>query len=66
MSKLYLLDAGGVFIGTLEQFRDCFFSNATDELIANFASSQGYTLEVVNTENPDKWIDNYFSSYVGE
>jgi hypothetical protein len=27
----------GMFEGTLDQFKDCFFSNATEELIQEFA-----------------------------
>jgi len=44
--KYLIVDGSGdlVFDGTLEQFRDCFFSNATDFLIRQWCVWYGLTV----------------------
>jgi hypothetical protein len=46
--RLYIIDGGEVFFGTVEQFQDCFFSNANHELIVEWAEEIGATI---------KWVD---------
>ena len=36
-----IVDGGDTFEGTLEQFKDCFFDNATKETILDWAASTG-------------------------
>ena len=43
---IFIIDNGDVFYGTLEQFQDCFFSNATPELIQDWCRENGYSYEV--------------------
>lgn len=40
-----LIDNGGIFDGTIEQFRNCFFSNATIPLIAKWAKDNNFKVE---------------------
>jgi hypothetical protein len=44
---------GDVFEGTLDQFKDCFFSNATLELVTNWCEEQGYKLSVRQNTKSD-------------
>ena len=41
-----LVNDGGVFEGTREQFKDCFFSNADDVEIYDWAEDMGFTVEI--------------------
>lgn len=50
MEKIYLIDDGNLFQGTLDQFRACFFSNADEEMIRNWCNEQGFTLRVIDNE----------------
>lgn len=43
---IYVIDGGDMFEGTLDQFKDCFFPNATDRLIRSWCREQEYILEV--------------------
>jgi len=43
----YVIDDGDIFDGTIEQFKDCFFSNADEETVSNWCKQEGFTLEVV-------------------
>ena len=46
MSKLWIIvDDGVLFDGSLEQFKDNFFSNATRETIQDWADDNEYTVE---------------------
>lgn len=42
---IYVIDEGNTFEGTIDQFRDCFFSNATPDLITAWCHEQGCSLE---------------------
>lgn len=62
MARMYRIDEGYVFEGTLEQFQDCFFSNATEELIEQWCADQGMKFQAYDTidplspdENPNGW-----------
>jgi hypothetical protein len=44
---IYRIEGGEVFEGTLEQFKDCFFSNADDESIKAWAEEHRWTYEKV-------------------
>ena len=37
---------GEMFEGTRDQFRDCFFDNATDDQIIDWCRHEGVTLEI--------------------
>jgi hypothetical protein len=52
-----LIDNGEVFDGTLEQFRDCFYSNATLENIPDWCRDNGHTYEFITTV---KLSDGYY------
>lgn len=41
-----LVDAGTIFEGTREQFRDCFFDNASNEQILDWCEKEGYSLKI--------------------
>lgn len=43
----YLIDDGDTFEGTVEQFRDCFFSNADEDTVRQWCESQNMKLEVI-------------------
>lgn len=43
-----LIDDGSMFDGSLGQFRDCFFSNATPTLIFDWARDNGYSCIIRN------------------
>lgn len=45
-----LLNGGGFFEGTVEQFRDCFFDNATIESIREWAEERGLRFEIREEE----------------
>jgi histone acetyltransferase (RNA polymerase elongator complex component) len=47
MQKIYLIDNGGTFEGTLEQFQENFFSNADEDSIREWCAREGSTLEIV-------------------
>jgi hypothetical protein len=46
---LIVVDNGDLFWGTREQFRDAFFSNATDDQIIGWCKNQGLSL-IINGE----------------
>jgi len=39
--KIYVIDDGETFEGTLEQFQNCFFSNADEEMIKYWCEHNG-------------------------
>jgi len=45
--KGYIIDNGDLFDGTVEQFQDCFFSNADEYTVRDWCESEGYILEVI-------------------
>lgn len=40
-----IVEGGDVFIGTREQFQDCFFTNISRESVQDWAKSNGWTVE---------------------
>ena len=42
------VEDGDMFEGTLEQFQDCFFSNAEPALIMDWCHEQGWKCEIRN------------------
>ena len=63
-TRLYLLDEGDMFIGTIAQFKDCFFSNATESLIADFAAENEYELRIVDVENVAEWVSAHCDAHI--
>lgn len=53
MIETIIIDDGDTFEGSLEQFEDAFFSNATKENIVDFCKSNNMKLEF-STINPCK------------
>lgn len=53
-----IVDKGEVFEGTLEQFQDCFFSNANQELIQEWADKEGWSVIFIN-ETPSSYRCKY-------
>lgn len=50
-NKIWIkINSGNVFEGTLEQFKDCFFDNATPETVADWSRENGW--DCVVTESP--------------
>jgi hypothetical protein len=41
----YIIDDGDTFEGTIDQFRDCFFSNADEESMLNWCKEKNCKLE---------------------
>ena len=41
------VDDGGMFEGSIEQFANCFFSNATLSTIQDWCAKSGYKLEIL-------------------
>jgi len=48
--RKYIINDGKVFDGTMKQFKDCFFDNATEESIKHWCKEQDFTLRI---ENPN-------------
>lgn len=48
--KMWIVIEDGIFEGTLEQFRNCFFSNATRKSIVEFCDRQGWAVEIYGNE----------------
>lgn len=48
--KIYLIEDGALFQGTLAQFKECFFTNANDETIADWCKENGWTLRIIEDE----------------
>lgn len=48
--KIYTIDDGDVFWGTIEQFRDDWLSGANEETIKVWCEQQGYTLRIEDPE----------------
>lgn len=46
----YVIDGGNLFEGSVDHFRDCFFDNANEELIADWCRDEGVTLQVIRPE----------------
>lgn len=46
-----IVDGGDMFEGTRLQFRDCFFDNACDEVIYDWADSGGFKVVIIPEEN---------------
>lgn len=44
--QVFMIEGGDVFCGTLDQFKDCFFDNATVETISDWCAAHGYSLEI--------------------
>lgn len=44
--NIYVIDDGDTFEGDISQFRDCFFSNATEPLIKDWCREQNCKLEI--------------------
>lgn len=65
MTRLYVIGGGGLFVGTLEQAQDCFFSNATPDLLAMWAADQGHSFEVVDVEDVAAYVHRLGSMFVG-
>ena len=45
-NTVIVIDDGDMFYGTVDQFKDCFFSNADEETIRDWANVNGYNIEV--------------------
>ncbi len=45
--KKIILDGGETFEGTVDQFRDCFFDNAEEEVIRDWAEKENMKLEII-------------------
>jgi len=45
--KKYIIDNGEMFDGTVEQFQDCFFSNADEDTVRDWCNNMDYNLEVI-------------------
>jgi hypothetical protein len=60
-TTIIMIDKGELFIGTREQFANCFFSNAEDEVILGWAKEQGFHVEFLETEakDTDRWCRSY-------
>ena len=41
-----IIEGGSIFEGTLNQFKDCFFSNATIKSICDWCVDSDYSLEI--------------------
>jgi len=48
------IDGGDTFCGTFEQFRDCFFDNATRETISLWAKKNDSTVKFVSKDEYSK------------
>lgn len=48
--RIYKIDDGNVFEGTVDQFRDCFFDNASHENIVAFANENNVKIEWTDLE----------------
>lgn len=46
MKKMYIINDGNMFYGTVDDFKDCFFDNANDETISDWCEEMGFTLEI--------------------
>ncbi len=44
--KEILIEGGAIFCGSVEQFRDCFFDNATKESITSWCTDNDYELSI--------------------
>jgi len=55
-----MIDDGVVFEGPLDQFKDCFISNANDKTIQEWCNQQGYKFEtyILTCEYCKKPIDD--------
>jgi hypothetical protein len=47
---MILVENGGIFEGTREQFTNCFFSNATDSEILDWCRLQSFSLSINGEE----------------
>lgn len=52
MARMYKIDNGDTFEGTLDQFCDCFFSNADEETISAWCADNGFNFEAYDTVDP--------------
>ncbi len=59
--RIYKIDDGITFEGTLEQFQDCFFSNADHELIVNWCKN---VLEPLGHKSDVEWSDDEGKTWV--
>lgn len=50
------IEDGDVFLGTLEQFKDCFFSNADEASIRDWCFENHYNLSMTRVEPADLLI----------
>ena len=46
--KWIIVQNGDVFEGTLEQFQDCFFSNADEDVVFDWAEKMDYNCTVID------------------
>lgn len=44
--KIYVIDDGVMFEGTIDQFRDCFFSNASERNVRKWCKKHKYKFEI--------------------
>lgn len=64
LDKRYIINGGDIFEGTIEQFQDCFFSNATEETIKQWCKDNNYVLNIVyEAEEVDKKLAFYRQGY---
>ena len=43
---MYKIDNGEIFEGTVDQFKDCFFSNSSEKNVRTWCEQQGYKFEI--------------------
>ena len=57
----YCSDDGPMFIGTREDFRDCFFSNADNATILDWCKQQAYHAEFfhISAKKANEWCKAY-------
>ena len=61
IEKYFIIDGGAIFYGTLDQFKNCFFSNANEWMIREWCDERGYSLIVspkIHKIFPDNELDN--------
>ncbi len=56
-NDLIIIDSGEMFEGTVDQFKDCFFSNASERVIKEWYEDNGYKFEIIK-QGYEEFISN--------